>query len=479
MTVHGTEHKTLLQFLLDLLRDPHAREAFQHDPRGALHAAGLDGVTPGEIRDAMPLVLDHCPPHVAAEWERMDRWGRDWDHHRDGGHHPGRPHQDDHRGPEHDHRDHVCHPGCGHDHDERHPRPVDHECHPGCGCGDDDGHRHPRWWDDHGRHHEGWHDGWRDGWHHVGWGPGRWEQREWWEHRDAWGGHPGHPHPVHPVHPRPVDHECHPGCGCDDRRAHDRHDRHDDRDHHPREHHPRPDEHHCHPGCGCGNDHGRHHGDQGSHDYEYGKVVQQLNYVGNGYHFDPHAPVFTRPFHPDAFTHAPEHMPWSPSRPDHGTSHDGPSHDGPPHGSHPGPSAGHPAPGLPGVQLPGLGNLPGFGEGAPQPAHVETPTSVPSFGTGAPTSTTTSTGTTTPTSGTHPGGTHPVGTHPDAPDITDPGAADLHPSSDSTHPTHPSHPAHPTHPTHPSHPTFEHHDPQPAAAHPVDPALDPSAAPVH
>ena len=45
-----TEAKTLLQFLLDLFRDPVARAEFLADPTCSLQAAGLDDLTLADVR---------------------------------------------------------------------------------------------------------------------------------------------------------------------------------------------------------------------------------------------------------------------------------------------------------------------------------------------------------------------------------------------------------------------------------------------
>jgi hypothetical protein len=65
----ATEAKTLLQFLLDLLRDPQAQAEFDANPQGALTAAGLDGMCFADVRDALPLVMDHAPAAVAARYD--------------------------------------------------------------------------------------------------------------------------------------------------------------------------------------------------------------------------------------------------------------------------------------------------------------------------------------------------------------------------------------------------------------------------
>ncbi|MFD5829728.1 IniB N-terminal domain-containing protein [Lentzea sp. NPDC060358] len=52
----GTQ--TLHDFTLNLLGDLDAREAFQVDPEGALAAAGLGDISPVDIQEILPLVLD-------------------------------------------------------------------------------------------------------------------------------------------------------------------------------------------------------------------------------------------------------------------------------------------------------------------------------------------------------------------------------------------------------------------------------------
>lgn len=52
------EPATLHDFTLDLLTDPAAREAFQLDPEGVLHSCGLSDITPADVQEILPLVLD-------------------------------------------------------------------------------------------------------------------------------------------------------------------------------------------------------------------------------------------------------------------------------------------------------------------------------------------------------------------------------------------------------------------------------------
>ena len=69
MTSSVTEEKTLLQFLIDLLTDDDAREAFQQDPEHALQAAGLGDVSVEEVKELLPIVLHHVDPHCVADYE--------------------------------------------------------------------------------------------------------------------------------------------------------------------------------------------------------------------------------------------------------------------------------------------------------------------------------------------------------------------------------------------------------------------------
>ncbi|MFD6567907.1 IniB N-terminal domain-containing protein [Micromonospora profundi] len=53
--------QTLHDFVLDLLTNPDARSAFDLDPEGALHAAGLTDITAADVQDVVPLVVDYAP----------------------------------------------------------------------------------------------------------------------------------------------------------------------------------------------------------------------------------------------------------------------------------------------------------------------------------------------------------------------------------------------------------------------------------
>ena len=69
MTSTAIEEKTLLEFLIELLTNDEAREAFQQDPHGALEAAGLGDVSVEEVKDLLPLVLHHVDPECVAHYE--------------------------------------------------------------------------------------------------------------------------------------------------------------------------------------------------------------------------------------------------------------------------------------------------------------------------------------------------------------------------------------------------------------------------
>ncbi|MGH3751533.1 MAG: IniB N-terminal domain-containing protein [Pseudonocardiaceae bacterium] len=55
---------SLIEFLLNLLRDEAAQEEFERDPEGTLARHGLDGLSGQDVRDAAPLVADHRAVHV-------------------------------------------------------------------------------------------------------------------------------------------------------------------------------------------------------------------------------------------------------------------------------------------------------------------------------------------------------------------------------------------------------------------------------
>ncbi|MDP9799620.1 hypothetical protein J2S43_008132 [Catenuloplanes nepalensis] len=51
---------TLHDFVLNLITDPQARSVFELDPETALHAAGLGDITPADVQDVVPLVVDYA-----------------------------------------------------------------------------------------------------------------------------------------------------------------------------------------------------------------------------------------------------------------------------------------------------------------------------------------------------------------------------------------------------------------------------------
>jgi hypothetical protein len=53
--------QTLHDFVFNLLSDPDARTAFELDPEGALHDAGLSDITAVDVQDVIPLVIDYAP----------------------------------------------------------------------------------------------------------------------------------------------------------------------------------------------------------------------------------------------------------------------------------------------------------------------------------------------------------------------------------------------------------------------------------
>jgi hypothetical protein len=53
--------QTLHDFVLNLLTNADARSAFELDPEGALHNAGLNDLTVADVHDVVPLVVDYAP----------------------------------------------------------------------------------------------------------------------------------------------------------------------------------------------------------------------------------------------------------------------------------------------------------------------------------------------------------------------------------------------------------------------------------
>ena len=56
---------TLHDFVLHLITNQDARLAFQLDPQGTLRSAGLGDLTPADVRDVVPLVVDLTPVRTA------------------------------------------------------------------------------------------------------------------------------------------------------------------------------------------------------------------------------------------------------------------------------------------------------------------------------------------------------------------------------------------------------------------------------
>jgi hypothetical protein len=107
---------TLLEFLMNLLRDPEAAAAFRHDPEKALEHAGLGEVCTEDVEAVMPVIFDYAPVRVDSSFDRnydtgrndsevggnIARPGRDDDH--------DRPRDDDdHDRPRHDEDDDHAH----------------------------------------------------------------------------------------------------------------------------------------------------------------------------------------------------------------------------------------------------------------------------------------------------------------------------------------------------------------------------------
>src|SRR4051794_27895517 len=101
----STVASTLLDFILDLFRDPEKAAAYEADPQGALDAAGLSDSTPEDVADLAPMVADFA---TVSGWSGGHHGGRD-DHDPDGSGRGGHCGSDEHAG------------GQGH----HHPRPVD------------------------------------------------------------------------------------------------------------------------------------------------------------------------------------------------------------------------------------------------------------------------------------------------------------------------------------------------------------------
>ncbi|MGH3898528.1 MAG: IniB N-terminal domain-containing protein [Pseudonocardiaceae bacterium] len=55
---------SLIDFLMNLLRDEAARTEFMEDPQGTLARNGLDGLCGQDVRDVQPILADHAAVHV-------------------------------------------------------------------------------------------------------------------------------------------------------------------------------------------------------------------------------------------------------------------------------------------------------------------------------------------------------------------------------------------------------------------------------
>jgi len=133
---------TLLDFIIDLFRDPEKAASYDADPQGALDAAGLHDARPHDVDDLKPMVADYS---TVGGWGGRDHGDR---HHGDRGDVRG-DRNDRHDRNDRDDRDH-----CDDDDDRGHARP---------GRDDDDhdrdhGHVRPDRDDDHceeDEHHHG------------------------------------------------------------------------------------------------------------------------------------------------------------------------------------------------------------------------------------------------------------------------------------------------------------------------------------
>lgn len=72
---------SLLNWIMDLLRNDHAREAFQANPQAAMASAGLTASCGQDVKDATPFIVDHP--------------GVKWSQHEDHNHHAMQHHHHD------------------------------------------------------------------------------------------------------------------------------------------------------------------------------------------------------------------------------------------------------------------------------------------------------------------------------------------------------------------------------------------------
>ncbi|WP_026204410.1 IniB N-terminal domain-containing protein [Actinomycetospora chiangmaiensis] len=86
-----SEHKTLLEFLMDLLNNHDALAEFRDDPHAALQAAGLGNVCVDDIKELLPVVLEKVDAQKCAQYEDDCDDDKCWDsepkHHDDHEHH--------------------------------------------------------------------------------------------------------------------------------------------------------------------------------------------------------------------------------------------------------------------------------------------------------------------------------------------------------------------------------------------------------
>ena len=132
---------SLLEFIMNLLRDPRAADEFNADPDAALASAGLSNVCSDDVDAIMPVIMDYAPVGSGSSFDReyntggnhggnSGDWSSDnsgWGHGRDDdddddhGHGRGRDDDDDHgHGRGRDDDDDHGHGGGGrgdHDHD--------------------------------------------------------------------------------------------------------------------------------------------------------------------------------------------------------------------------------------------------------------------------------------------------------------------------------------------------------------------------
>ena len=61
---------SLLEFIMNLLRDPRAAAEFQADPETALAEAGLGDVCSDDVDAIMPVILDYAPVDASSSFDR-------------------------------------------------------------------------------------------------------------------------------------------------------------------------------------------------------------------------------------------------------------------------------------------------------------------------------------------------------------------------------------------------------------------------